>query len=265
MTCRNSSMPNERPPMSTSSTIAILSVCMCTFGVSLYSRNASQPVSLLMMAGSPRTTSLKQGTLQSGAGSDDLFGLDRRPGSVNLVEEQSDCGGHGPGAGAVGHVEPVAGARQLGIADRRARDPAQGVDEVAGLLDRNDRVAAAVDDQERRRVGMDPGDRRRVAEQFRVAVDTPLDDDAFEEVDEPGALIGGAVLPVVAAIDPDHGVDRRVRVRRQVFLVLGVTDGQTGEGGEMATGRTACDGDEVAISAEPVHVGAGPGDRGLDV
>ena len=36
------------------------------------------------------------GNTTSGARSDDLFGLDRRPGSVNLVEEQSDCGGHRP-------------------------------------------------------------------------------------------------------------------------------------------------------------------------
>ena len=60
--------------------------------------------------------------------------LDQRPVSVNLVEEQADCGGRRPGAGAVGHVETVARARQLDVADHRTRHRAQPLDEAARLL-----------------------------------------------------------------------------------------------------------------------------------
>src|ERR1700682_1090225 len=152
MTLRNSSTPNFRPPRSLSSITASLSVCMCTFGVALYSSTASPPLSLFTKSPPLR------GRLYN------LFGPDQRPVSVNLVEEQPDCRRHRPRAGSVGHVEGMPGARQFHIAHHGVRDRPQPLDETAGLLDRNDGVAGAMDDQERRGVPMHAGDRRRLVE-----------------------------------------------------------------------------------------------------
>src|SRR5579859_5679767 len=107
MTWRNSSTPNCRPLSSDISITASLSVCMWTVGVSLYSSTASHPLSLFTRS-PPMWRSLYN-----------RFGPIQRPVSVNLIEEQSDCGGHGPGTGPVGHVERVPGARKFDIADHR--------------------------------------------------------------------------------------------------------------------------------------------------
>src|ERR1700687_1560754 len=165
MTLRNSSTPNFRPPRSLSSITASLSVCMCTAGVSLYSSTASHPLSLFTTSPPLRRRLYN------------LFGPDQRPVSVNLVEEQSDCRGHRPGAGSIGHVEGMAGARQFHIAHHRARDRPQPLDETAGLLHRNDGVAGAMDDQERRGVAMDARHRRRLAEDVGMPGELASDHD----------------------------------------------------------------------------------------
>src|SRR3954464_9365976 len=100
MTLRKSSTPNVRPFNSSSAMTASFSVCMCTVGVSLYRSTASHPLSLF--------TRLYN-----------LFDPGHRLVSVNFVEEQPDCRSRRPRPGAVGHVEPVPGARQLHVADHR--------------------------------------------------------------------------------------------------------------------------------------------------
>ena len=122
-----------------------------------------------------------------------------------------------------------------------------------------------MDDQERWGVGMHLRDRRGLAEDLRMAVDLALDHHALQEVDEPVALGGGAVLPVVAAVDADDGVDRGVRALGQVGLHLGIVGGQAGQRRQVATCRTARYRNEIAVAAEPVDVGARPRDRGLHI
>src|SRR5262245_47006213 len=148
MTLRNSSMPNFRPPRWSSSITANLSVCMCTVGVSEYSSTASHPLSLFT-ALPPTWRSLYN-----------RFGPRERPASVNLVEEQADCGRHRPGAGAVDHVECVARTRELHVADHRMRLGTQPLDEASRLFDRYHAVAGAVDHEERRRIVVHLRDRR---------------------------------------------------------------------------------------------------------
>ncbi len=226
---------------------------MCTVGVSLYSNTASHPLSRL------------HPHLPCGGAYITCFRPSQRPVSVNLVEEQADCGRRRPGAGAVDHVERVAGARQLHVADHRVRRRAQPLDEAAGLLDGDDAVAGAVDDQERWRILVDPRDRRGLTEDVRVPGDLAPDHDALEEVDEPRPLNRRAVLPVVAAVDADHRVDRSIRAVGQFALHLRVVGGQACQRRQVSTRRTTRYRNEIAVAAELVDVGAGPGDRGLDV
>ena len=92
-----------------------------------------------------------------------------------------------------------------------------------------------------------------------------FDHHPLQEVDEPGPLGGGSVLPVVAAVDPDHRVHRTVGALRQLGLVRGVVGGEPGQRGQVAAGRTARHRNEIAVTAELVDVGPRPGDGGLDV
>src|SRR5690242_17444771 len=140
-------MPNVRSPRSSSSITASLRVCMCTVGVSLYSSTASHPLSLFT-AHPPSWGSL-----------DHLLGPRERSVAVNLVEEQADCRRDRTGAGAVGHVERVAGARKLDIADHRVRGFAQLFDEAARLRNGDDAVAGAMDDEEGWCILVHAGDR----------------------------------------------------------------------------------------------------------
>src|SRR5579875_1044037 len=135
-------MPKSRRSGSSSMT-AIFNVCICTFGVSLYSSTASQPLSRFT-AVSP---SWRDRTF--GARSNNLFGgvSGQRQIAVDLVEEQPDCSGHRTGAGAVDQIEAVAGTGQLHIADRRMRHRPQPLDKTAGLRDRDHVVVAAVNDE----------------------------------------------------------------------------------------------------------------------
>ena len=98
-----------------------------------------------------------------------------------------------------------------------------------------------------------------------MPVDPALDDDAFQEVHEADALDRGAVHPVVAAVDADHRVHGGVGPLGQVPLHVGITGSQSGQRSEVPTRRRARDRDEVAIPAELVDVGPGPGDGGFDV
>ncbi len=95
--------------------------------------------------------------------------------------------------------------------------------------------------------------------------DGALDDDLLHEVDESDAFGGGAVLEVVATVDPDDRVDRAVGAVGQLGLELRVVGGQTGQRGQVPAGRTTRHGDEVTIATEFVHVGPRPGDGGLDI
>ncbi len=98
-----------------------------------------------------------------------------------------------------------------------------------------------------------------------MTIDLALDHHALQEVDEPRALGGGPVLPVIAAVDADDRIDRGVRTLRQVGLHLGVVGGQAGQRRQMTAGRTTSHRNEIAVTAEPVDVGARPRDRGLHV
>src|SRR5579875_1819334 len=152
MTRRNSSMPKSRRSGSSSIT-PTFRVCMCTFGVSLYSSTASHPLSRFTVAPSPCTD------LTFGRRSNNPFSPNRRAAAVNRIEKMYEGGDHRTGAGTVGQVEAVSGTRKLDIADHRTRDRPQPLDEAAGLLDRDHRVHAAVNHQERRRFRMHPSDR----------------------------------------------------------------------------------------------------------
>src|SRR6185437_12625483 len=206
MTLRNSSMPNFRPPRSSSSITASLSVCMCTVGVSEYSSTASHPLSLFTVL-PPTWRSLYN-----------RLGPRERPASVNLVEEQADCSRHRPGTGAVDHIERVARARQLHVADHRMRHGTQPLDEASRLFDRYDAVARAVDHEERRRILVYPRDRGRLAEHLRVLRHLAPHHDPLEEVDEARPLRRRPVLPVVAAINTDHCVHGGIGAFRQFGL-----------------------------------------------
>src|SRR4051794_31291906 len=250
MTLRNSSMPNDRPLRSSSAITASFKVCMCTVGVSLYSSTASQPRSLFTSTSLP-------GRLYN------LLLSDHRLVSTNFVEEQADCHGHRPGAGAVGHVEGMPGTRQLDVADEGPRHRPQLLDEVACLLHGDDRVATAVDDEEWWRIGVRARNGRGITEDLGMPGDAPLDHDALQEVDEAGPLGRGAILPVVAAVDPDDRVDGGVGTLGEVALHFGIIPRQAGQCREVTACRRAGQRDEVAVAAELVHVGARPGDGRL--
>src|SRR6478735_4424684 len=103
--------------------MAIFKVCMCTLGASVYSRNASQPLSLFTGYSSPAWRSLYN-----------RLGLACRRVSVDLVEEQSDCLRHRAGTRTVGHVEPVTRAGELDVTDRCGRGGFETVDEASCLV-----------------------------------------------------------------------------------------------------------------------------------
>src|ERR1700760_2420691 len=106
MACRNPPTPKVRSPTPCRSMIAILRVCMCTLGASLYNSTASQPRNLFIAEPSSPVCLPTRDTT-TGGGSDHLFGGHGGAVTANLVEEQSDCGGDRTGARAVGHVETV--------------------------------------------------------------------------------------------------------------------------------------------------------------
>src|SRR5438270_5678520 len=98
-----------------------------------------------------------------------------------------------------------------------------------------------------------------------MPTNSAFDHHSLEEVDELLPLTGRAILPVVAAVDADHRIDRGIRVWRQVGLHVGVVGGQPGQRRQVTAGRTTGYCNEIAVTTELVDVGAGPGDRGLDV
>ena len=155
--------------------------------------------------------------------------------------------------------------RQLEVADSPARGRAKFVDERPRLRDRDHEVRTAVNDEKWWRAVCYACDRGSVAVDVFVAVITTLNHDVLQEVDDPVALGSRPVVPVVASVDGDGGVHRRVRVRVQFTLELFVAGGQRRQRCEMATRRAPCDGDEVAVTAELVGVGAGPRDGSLHV
>src|SRR5579884_1360223 len=203
MTRRNSSIPKSRRSGSSSITPTLI-VCMCTFGVSLYSSTASHPLSRFTVAPSSCTD------LTFGRRSNNLFSPDRRPVAVDLVEEQSHGGGHRAGAGTVDQIEAMSGAGQLHVAHRRMRDRAQPLDEAARLFDGDHRVLTAVNHQEWRRFRVHPRNRRSLPEHLGVTCDPLLDNYPLQEIHEADPLRCRAVFPVVAAVDSDDGVDRGV-------------------------------------------------------
>src|SRR5262249_12579457 len=150
-----------------SSMIAILRVCMCTLGASLYSSTASQPRSRFIAHLSAPARPSPDDTAEEG--SDDLFGGHEGTITANLIEEQADCRGDRAGARTVGHVETVSGAGQFDVADRRAGHSAQPLDEGLRLRDRDHTVAGTVHHQKGRGLRVHPGDRRSLAEQVGVA------------------------------------------------------------------------------------------------
>ncbi|CAM5744312.1 hypothetical protein MAUB1S_01968 [Mycolicibacterium aubagnense] len=96
-------------------------------------------------------------------------------------------------------------------------------------------------------------------------VDAAPNHNPLQEVDELLALLGGPVLPVVATVDADDGVDGCVGALGQVDLQFGIIGGQTGQRGEVPTGRTTGDRDEFAVTAELVDIRPRPRDGGLHV
>ena len=64
---------------------------------------------------------------------------------------------------------------------------------------------------------------------------------------------------------PDDRVDRRVRAFRQLALKLGIVGRQARQRSQVAARRGPGDRHEVAVAAELVDIGPGPGDRRLDV
>ncbi|SGN98898.1 Uncharacterised protein [Mycobacterium tuberculosis] len=98
-----------------------------------------------------------------------------------------------------------------------------------------------------------------------MTINRALNHYPLQKIDEPGTFRGGAVLPVVAAVNPHHRVDRRVGALWQLGLILRVVGGEPGQRGQVAAGRTTSHRNEIAVTAEFVDIGPCPRDGGLDI
>jgi superfamily II DNA or RNA helicase len=153
------------------------------------------------------------------------------PMELEVVEKAPDRRDHRSCETPVDEIESVSHTWQFDVHHGSLGRRSQTVDEGTRLVDGNNAVVASVHRQEGRGRGVDARHRRCGAKQLGVAGLGALDHDPFKETHELLTYSGGAVVPVVRAVDTDHTVDRRVGVRRQFALPPRVVRGQSCQSG----------------------------------
>ena len=119
-----------------------------------------------------------------------------------------------------------AGRGNFGIRDGRRGDLAQGRDEVAALIDRDDRVVGAVQYEERWCVTAYPGDRRRVDVDLAVMSVVLLDDNFCRNPDELGAAGALALTPSRSGRREGHAATTEVSASVEAGLLVRVVGRQ---------------------------------------
>ncbi len=174
-------------------------------------------------------------------------------------------GDNHPGTRSIDQIETVTDTWQLDISHGRRGHGSQLVDERARLVDGNEAVTGSVYHEKRWRCVMDAIYRRCRVKHLGVASLRALDDNALKEAHESCSLRGGAILPVVEAVQTDDCIDGGVGVSGQFGLPLCIVGGQSRQRCQVSASRRPSGDNEIGVSSEIGDVRACPCDRCLHV